>query len=218
LRYIFSTILLVISLAGLAQSQAPDLMPEADSTSIAFRLNVDFISLGRNVFVPAQKSGFEVQTSILFNQFRLHFEYGAQRMERGTNYNYTYISNGQFLRIGPAINLLKNATDGLEMTFGLRYAQSTFDNSLRYDTQDVFGSVISIEENNQNTRWMELTTGLSAKIGKRITMGYTVRYKIQRKPLNSDQLLPYDIPGFGRRDDSNEVGFNYYIGWLIPLK
>ncbi|MFT5639952.1 MAG: hypothetical protein ACI9A7_000044 [Cyclobacteriaceae bacterium] len=214
LKYIFSLFLFILSIGAFGQVESS--MQSEDSTSIAFRVNLDLIPLGRNIFVPAQKSGFEIQTSVLFNQYRLHFEYGSQRTKRGTNYDYN--NKGQYFRIGPEINLLKNAKDGLEMTFGLRYAQSTFDNSLSYETNDFFGSIISIEENRQSTRWLEITTGLSAKIGKRMTMGYTVRYKIQRKPLTSDQLLPYDIPGFGRRDDSNEVGFNYYIGWLLPLK
>lgn len=202
--------------AFFAFSQESQDKDEPDSSSIAFRLNFDLIPFGRNVFVPAQKSGFEVQAGVLYNQFRMQFEFGTQKTERGENYDYQ--NSGQYFKIGPEINLLKKATDGLEMTFGLRYAQSTFDNSLRYDINDIFGTRINLVENDQSTQWMEITTGLSSKIGKRITMGYTVRYKIRRKPLASDQLLPYDIPGFGRRDDSNEVGFNYYIGWLIPLR
>jgi len=71
---------------------------------------------------------------------------------------------------------------------------------------------------NVNAWWLELTTGLRVKIWKIIWVGYTARFKFALTTDASDEMLPYDVPGFGRTDKDTTWGFNYYVMVRLPLR
>lgn len=211
----FSALTIFIYLGASAQGPG-DPKGEPVGSRISLKLSYDLIPNARSLFIERQKSGGEFQASFQLNQYAMNIEYGFQNMDGGSN--YSLVNEGSYIKLGPEINLLKNAKDGLALTFGLRYAQSSFSNQFSYSYEDnVFGPQAQNDRVELDTRWMELTTGLSTRIWKNLTMGYTIRFKILRSDLGESAFLPFDIPGFGMREDSNEVGFNYYIGWTIPL-
>ncbi len=61
--------------------------------------------------------------------------------------------------------------------------------------------------------WGEVVLGVQVQIWEGLQMGWAVRLKVLfTRTVSDEQVMPYYIPGFGYRDDTN-WGFNYYIGY-----
>jgi len=51
-----------------------------------------------------------------------------------------------------------------------------------------------------------------------IWMGYTARFKFGLKNKGNGEMLPHDVPGYGRTDKDAYWGFNYQIFFRIPFR
>ncbi|MBR2265270.1 MAG: hypothetical protein IJ882_01125 [Paludibacteraceae bacterium] len=61
--------------------------------------------------------------------------------------------------------------------------------------------------------WGEVVAGCQVQVWEGFQMGWYVRLKILfTRKAKDGEVLPYYIPGFGYRDDTN-WGINYYIGY-----
>lgn len=61
--------------------------------------------------------------------------------------------------------------------------------------------------------WGEVLAGCQVQVYKGLQMGWFIRMKIlMTRKAKANGPLPYYIPGFGYRDDTN-WGLNYYIGY-----
>ena len=49
-------------------------------------------------------------------------------------------------------------------------------------------------------------------------MGYTVRLKFALNTDSTDDMMPSDVPGYGRADAESYWGFNYQIFIRIPVR
>jgi hypothetical protein len=63
--------------------------------------------------------------------------------------------------------------------------------------------------------WTEITTGLCVKIVSGFWMGCTARLKLSP---NYENIVPYDILGFGIYEQSPYWGFNYQLFWRFPVR
>ena len=124
---------------------------------------------------------------------------------------------GGFFRVGLDINPLKKHPERLScMAVGVRVGTALQD----YDLTDVV--VISDywgvrQENFYNQFgvdcWGEIVAGVQVQIWEGLQMGWYARMKILfTRTAAENKVMPYYIPGFGYRDDTN-WGFNYYIGY-----
>ena len=136
-----------------------------------------------------------------------------------------YNSRGAYFRIGVDANLIRYDKNRNAITFGLRYGRSRFQHSLQTEISDVFGTrSISIEEKGLNSDWLEAGIGLKIRLSKHFQMGYTVVGRFMQNFRNSDELLPFHIPGFGRAFTEGRekigfsVGFQYNLFWTIPFR
>lgn len=184
------------------------------------RFSYDVAALGVSAF-SKERFVQEGRIETDFNHLFLVAEFGYE--ER--NLPVGYSSDGLYYRVGPDVNLLKYDKSRNVITFGLRYAGSTFSHRVQTEVNDVFGErSLSFEEKNITGQWFEAGFGLKIKIWKQLFMGYDVRLKFANSIKGNEDILPFAVPGFGRFfNDGREkvglaVGFHYLIYWTIPFR
>lgn len=112
------------------------------------------------------------------------------------------------------------------ITLGLRYAGSTFtDDMVIPRTHYLIGSQDYQFSNGQLTaRWVEAVTRLNVRVWQNLYFGASVRLKLFKNLDGQDELVPYDIPGFGRHrknastEKTANAGFRYYIMYRLPFR
>ena len=61
--------------------------------------------------------------------------------------------------------------------------------------------------------WGEIVAGVNVQIWEGLMMGWYLRFKLLfTRSSQSNDVMPYYVPGYGYRDNTN-WGFNYYIGY-----
>jgi hypothetical protein len=172
-----------------------------------------------------KRNFFEVEADVDINRFFLVANYGTSDylLDEPT---YRYANQGSYMRLGIDINLLQQDTRDNVLFFGLRYAASSFDNQLDYNTRQVIQSETgwpdsreTVAINGMNARWYEMVTGLKIRIVRQLLLGFfTVRYKVGKSTSSSQGLRPYYIPGFGKNIGTAGFGLNYYVSYRLPFR
>ncbi len=127
-----------------------------------------------------------------------------------------YAGQGGFGRIGLDLSALKKGVSENCLMVGFRVgtACQTYDltNLLRYS--DYWGNgTLSYQHQTRWDAWGELVAGCQVQVWKGLQMGWYVRFKILfTRTDKQGGALPYYMPGYGFRQDTN-WGLNYYIGY-----
>lgn len=186
------------------------------------RVGTDLISLGKTQF-QNNFSGWEVSADVDVNRYYLALDYGswARRFESDQD-NY-YENDGTYWRAGVDVNFLLKDVDRNMFFLGGRYGRATFSENLSVSVLDEFNDTgdyknLFYQHGGVNARWFELTTGLRVKIWKIIWLGYTARFKFGLKVDNTENIIPSDVPGYGRTFKDSAWGFNYQIFIRIPVR
>ena len=152
--------------------------------------------------------------SVVLEVGHLSYEY--------SQYNYDYLNNGLFLRLGMDFNLLKpeTAIGKYYAGIGLRYGLSIFTSkvpSLKHD--NYWGTATgSIPSSTHNAHFIEVSPGLRSELFKNVEIGWTIRLRILIYSSTGKDLKAVYIPGFGNGTRSFSPGVNYYIIISIPYK
>lgn len=189
----------------------------------AVKVGGDPGTLGYMLF--SEKRGiFEAEADIDIDRFFIVANYGIStyKLDEPT---YVYENNGTYFKIGPDINFMHEDPNLNIMFFGLRYASSSFNDRLDYDTHAVIQSETgwpnsreTSSNGNARASWYEMVTGLKIRVVKQLYMGFTMRYKLLMKTKQTEILKPYYIPGFGKNINASSFGFNYYISYRLPFR
>jgi hypothetical protein len=91
-----------------------------------------------------------------------------------------------------------------------------------YNPNPYWGELAAIpakqEFNGLNASWIEVVTGMKAKMFNNVFVGFSVQLKTlvtNKKPEGFDNLY---IPGFNRTyNGSFGIGFNYSVTYFVPL-
>lgn len=163
--------------------------------------------------------GWEVNGEIDFSRFFLAADYGTWGWDLLSD-SASYSNSGDYWRAGLDVNFLQNDPDRNVFFLGARYGRSVFTEYLEVQRFDPIWGLLTDDfyHDNVNAWWLELTTGLRVKIWKIFWVGYTARFKFALTTDASDEMLPYDVPGFGRTDKDTTWGFNYYVMVRFPLR
>lgn len=182
------------------------------------RIGTDVISL---VKTRAQDNfrGWEVNGEMDFSRYYLALEYGKW----GRNFNAdsaSYSNNGRYWRAGIDVNFLTKDPDRNVFFLGARYGRSVFSELMTVTSYDpIWGSLSdTFYHSDVKAWWLELTTGLRVKMWKFFWIGYTGRFKFALTTDDTEEMLPHDVPGFGRTDKETTWGFNYYLMVRIPIR
>ena len=182
------------------------------------RVGYDLSSLV-NTLANSDKTFFEVTADIDFDRYFVTMDYGIQERTRQGD-DFLYKNRGSYFRIGPEVNFNHRDRRNSSLFLGFRYATAVFDDEMSYMIQDdVFGEFSGFSSNDRlNAEWLELVSGLKVKIWDQLFLGYTVRFKFAKSQDLSENLAPYDIPGYGRVDQDTAWGFNYYVFYRFKLR
>jgi hypothetical protein len=182
------------------------------------RIGTDLIALLKTN-IQDNYNGWEVNADVDFKRYFLATDFGYwERMYVTDSANYS--NSGTYWRAGVDVNFLLKDPERNMFFIGFRYGRSRFSEDLTIVSYDqVWGDFTrSYSNTNATGRWLELTSGLRVKIWEMIWMGYTARFKFGLKTKGETQMLPHDVPGYGRTDKDSYWGFNYQIFIRIPFR
>jgi len=182
------------------------------------RIAADVVSPVKSYFQDNYE-GWEFQGDIDFSRYLFTLEYGHWERDHISE-SATYGNSGNYWRAGIDVNFLTKDPDRNVFFLGARYGQSVFSESMSVSRIDpVWGELSdTFYHSGVNASWIELTTGLKVKIWKIFWLGYTGRLKFGLSTKGSQEMLAYDVPGFGRTDKETTWGFNYYLMIRLPIR
>ena len=182
------------------------------------RVGVDLIGLAKTRFQD-NFEGWEVQSDVDFHRYYVAVEIGNWGRNFASD-SVAYANKGRYWRAGIDVNFLKKDPDRNVFFLGMRYGRSVFTESMNVVRVDPIWGVLSdsFYQTGVNASWIELTSGLKVKIWKMLWLGYTARLKFGLSTGTTPEMLPYDVPGFGRTDKETTWGFNYYLMIRLPVR
>ncbi len=217
LKYTLALLLLLILLNRPAVGQ------EAGMRVRGPRIGVDLASLALLYFDPGRmtltfSADYEAWQDIYPV---IEFGYQTVKLEKDI---YQYQSNGIFGRLGVDVNLLKyEQTNVYEMFYaGFRYGMSYFTHKANdiVIPDDYFEGISDayIVENQLNAHWISIVGGVRAELFDNLFMGWSVLANIKLAQVKDTNMVPYNIPGFGKGDRTVSMQINYTIAYRIPTQ
>lgn len=217
MRFTSSIILICLVFPVMVFAQKTDSLVKKDFKPSGIRIGTDVLSLVRN-HLDESFAGWEVSADVDFYRYYLAFDIG--RWERNfTTATEQYNNNGSYWRAGVDVNFLKKDPEKNMLFLGARYASGAFDEHLTFALDDLWTSGTTSYSNvNTKASWAEITGGLRIKLWKALWVGYTARYKFGLNTKETSNMVPHDVPGFGKTNKTATWGFNYQILFRVPFK
>jgi Domain of unknown function (DUF6048) len=200
-------------------------LPTRAQDSIKVNLN---IRAGFDIYGPA--SYFADQKNLNLegyisidrdNKKSFILEAGHQNFEY-SQYNYSYLSNGFFVRAGIDFNMIKpfEAAGKYYAGFGLRYGISLYNSGFpSYEHDNYWGTGTgSVPSSFHVAHFIEVNPGIRTDIFKNISIGWNIRLRLMVYSGTDKDLKSVFVPGFGNGAKSFSPGINYYIILNIPYK
>jgi hypothetical protein len=139
-----------------------------------------------------------------------------------SQYNYSYMSNGKFIRFGMDFNLLKPDKSMGKYWFGigLKYGLSSFNSEVPvFDKTGYWGTTVSsIPSRKTLAQFVEISPGVRAEIFKNFSMGWSIGMRLLVNSGSGTDVRPIYLPGFGSAAKVITAGINYFLVWNIPFK
>ena len=127
--------------------------------------------------------------------------------------SYTYKSKGEYLEIGFDKNMLnQNKRDFFGV--GLRVGYSNYEHhaeNISFSDPYWGEYTTSIEAINENALWIDVVLGIRSEIVDNLYFGWSARLKIFAAGDRGNNLIPYDIPGFGKGSENINIAATYTI-------
>lgn len=185
------------------------------------RISVDPTVSLKTFLQDANMYGFEatVDSEIKQNLFLVGgVGYTTTTLE-GTNYAYN--NSGMFGQIGADVNLTKyqNSKDRDIFFLGLHYGFAT----LSHEASDIlmsnywgdYSTEVPLEW--YTASWVALSMGVKAEAAKNIFIGWTANTRF-RTHLSSGEMIPYNIPGYGKNDSKVVFDISFFVSYAITMK
>ena len=210
------SLLVLCSLA--AAAQPADTLRQKSFLPTGIRIGTDVLALAKSSFDDTF-DGWELNADVDFYRYYFALDYGYWARDYVTDEG-VYSNGGDYVRLGVDVNFLKKDPDKNMFFFGMRYGRSAFSEDLTIEEIDPLWGPINTTLTNSNVsaQWFELTTGLRVKIWKMIWLGYTARLKFGLSTGDTPDMLPHDVPGYGRADQDSYWGFNYQVFIRLPVR
>lgn len=183
----------------------------------SIRVGTDVLALALSA--SNRFSGWEANGDMDWGPFYLAVDYGKWQKNETLITGGDYDNDGSYWRAGIDVSLLKKDPDRNMFFFGLRYARSSFRETINYIAVDPYFGNTAFQVNNPaaSAGWGELVAGLRVKVWKEFWMGFTSRMKFALKVSGSDGFPSYDVPGYGLVGQGINWGFNYQVFWRVPI-
>ncbi len=139
-----------------------------------------------------------------------------------SQYNYSYLNNGVFIRTGIDFNLLKpdKAKGKYWAGVGVRYGISRFTAEFpSFQKENYWGTVSSsIPSRTSWAHFLEASPGIRAELFRNFSIGWNVSLRMLLYTGTRKDIRPIYFAGFGSGQKSFAIGLGYFIVWNIPYK
>jgi hypothetical protein len=147
---------------------------------------------------------------------------GGYQNFKYSQYNYSYLSNGIFVRGGVDFNVIKpfEAAGKYYAGIGLRYGLSIYRTgfpSFQHDNYWGTGTGF-IPSSIHVAHFVEVDPGIRTEILKDISIGWNLRLRLMIYSGAKKDLKPVSVPGYGNGVSAFSPGINYYLIINIPYK
>ncbi len=194
-----------------------------DTITYPLRINVGFEASGPVIYYSNRNlqslEGYvsldlDEKRSVSMNIGYLNYKY--------SQYNYSYMNIGNYVRLGIDFNLLKPERSmgkywaGIGLKYGLtRYNSVTPELS----KENYWGLTSSSIPGRKNWgHFVEIDPGVRAEMFKYFSMGWTINLRMLVHAGGSKDLRPIYLPGFGNATKTISAGLSYFLIWNIPYK
>lgn len=155
---------------------------------------------------------------IIFKKFSLVGEGGIANLRPETAIkNGSYLSEGIFWKVGLDYILNYNPEKESRIYLGVRYAQSNYSDEGKYEVASHLWPSFHEEFKRENfeTSWYEVTFGTEGRLFNGLYTGWLIRYKMAATIPDYELYPIYSIPGYGSGSSKSNIGFNFYLKYLI---
>jgi hypothetical protein len=139
-----------------------------------------------------------------------------------SQYNYSYISKGVFLRGGIDFNFIQPflAAGKYWAGIGLRYGLSIYSSEFpSFKQENNWGTGTgSIASTVHAAHFVEASPGIKTEIFKNVSIGWNLRLRLMVYTGTKKDIKPVSVPGYGNGAKSFSPGINYYIIFNFPYK
>ncbi len=152
--------------------------------------------------------------SVVFAAGSLNYKY--------SQYNYSYMNRGTFVRLGMDFNLLKpdKSIGRYWAGIGLRYGLSRYNSETPgFFKENYWGMTSSsIPSRNYWGHFVEVDPGVRTELFKNFSIGWTLSLRMLVHAGGSRDLRPIYLPGFGNATKTITAGVSYFLVWNIHYK
>jgi hypothetical protein len=183
------------------------------------RLGFDIAGPIYNYFEPSV-SNYEMVADVDLSKFFLVVGMGKGAYTAKESIT-DYSNSGFFFRVGADVNMTPRDPKLNDLFFGLRYATSSFSESLNGNVTSENWDDIVVDEEQQksNANWIEMNLGMRVRLWDNIFTGYTIRCKLfKHNAYNEGKFESYFIPGYGVASNTINWGISYYVQYRIAWK
>lgn len=211
--YFFSLFIL----SGICSTSAQDSISIRRSVKIGADIfGPAYYFTDRNIFAAEGFFSFDIDTAraVVVEAGYLDYKY--------SQYNYTYLNKGFFMRMGIDFNLLQPETSmgKYYAGIGLRYGISGFRSEVpSFKDDNYWGTVYgSVPPDTYLAHFVEASPGIRTELFRNFIIGWSVRLRILIWSGTGKDNKSIYIPGYGNGTRSFSPGINYYLIWNIPLR
>jgi len=218
-------LLFLLSLQVFAQDRIEGDTSRHKFLPTGIRIGTDILAIGKSYYVNHYNTtrsfnGWEINVDAdFYRRFYAAVDFGSWTSGYALGNGY-YSTDGRYFRIGVDVNFLLKDPDRNMFFVGLRRGHSTFNDYTDFSFADpTYGQIdMHVGNNDAKSNWNELTTGLRVKVWKNVWLGATGRIKFGLTRKGQDNLLSYEVPGYGRTFKTSWYGLNYQVFFRIPVR
>jgi len=183
------------------------------------QVGFDFISPASSLFSDSYGASVKADVN-LKNSYFPTLEVGFVNLDKTSDSDIHFTSNGQYIKLGVNKCLSYNGTKAENMFFaGAHYGFSAFSydlNNLTY-TQNYWGNdQTSFTDQNSVAGWIELVAGVRVQLAGPFSLGWTFQYKSTLHVSNGENSIPAYIPGYGENVKPN-AGIAFHLYYKLPF-
>jgi len=215
--FAYSFSLLFILNFGWIQVQAQDTIPIPLKIKVGMEVSGPAIYYSDKNILNAEgyiSVDLNEKRAVMFAAGYLNYKY--------SQYNYTYLNKGSFIRAGIDFNLLKpdKSLGKYWAGIGLRYGLSRFNSEVpSFEKENYWGiTTSSIAKRTNWGHFVEVSPGVRAEIFRNFSMGWSISLRMLIYTGAGKDLRPVYFPGFGDGTKTISAGMSYFIVWNIPYK
>jgi hypothetical protein len=215
--FAYSISLLFLLNFGRVQVQAQDTIPIILKIKVGMEVSGPAIYYSDKNILNAEgyiSVDLDEKRSVMFAAGYLNYKY--------SQYNYTYLNKGSFIRAGIDFNLLQpdKSLGKYWAGIGLRYGLSRFNSEVpSFEKENYWGTATSsIVQKINWGHFVEVSPGVRAEIFKNFSMGWSINLRMLIYTGTGKDLRPVYFPGFGNGTKTISTGMSYFVVWNIRYK